>query len=106
MPYSVALHFDDSAGRDEVDYWLERIEQMVPAIEKTEVIRRGEYMDAEKISDDELGRQVRFDLPDGGEVVGTLEAYYPAGRHEVSRALIVNGTAHVLTYGTVHVAGD
>ena len=104
MAYGIDVEFAEDVPADEVGEWLTMMEKMFPEGTELTFTNIEEYREAELLTGEDIGRTVRFDSPDGGVVSGKLEAIYPAGRHEVSVALIVNGTAHVLTYGIVYLS--
>lgn len=103
--YSLCIEFETASTKQEVTDWFSNIEPSLPQGATATIKQSDTIKAAEELTKDDIGSEVHFTLPDTSEVGGTLDAVFPAGRHAVSRVLVVNGTAHLLNYGLVRV-GD
>jgi hypothetical protein len=103
MPYTLTIDFDEAQGREDVFGWFKTIADELPDNATATITRATEVVFAEALKEEHIGATVKFTNTDGGEVTGTLEHVFPAGRHGVSRTLVVNGTAYTTTFGLVTV---
>jgi len=103
MPYTINVEFDRLATHAEVETWMTNLSSQVPESAKVTLSRPAELRSAEDLNKNDIGSTVTFAVPDGGAVSGTLQNVFKAGRHEVSRVLVVNDIAHLLTYGVVTI---
>jgi len=106
MSYSLKIEFDHNVSEEAVNEWISGAAHSLPGDEHAFTVKMDEEIfNAEQLTDEEIGKHVRFAIPNGGEVQGTLDTIFPVGNPDShARVLVVDGLAHMITYGLVRVS--
>lgn len=102
--YQANFSFGSDVGVAEAHEWFDMLKAQLP--EGTEGTLSSEplVLEVEDLTDAYIGHKVKVYVDKKtGEVEGTLDAVFPAGRQQIARALVIDGVVHTVLYGTVQV---
>ena len=105
MKYALNVEFEDNALHEEVAQWLDAIVlPSAPEGTRATINLEETLRNSEDLSEEDIGRTVRFHAKNGVVVNVTLDAIYPSHVHEQARLLIVNGVGYDMSFGLVGVS--
>lgn len=99
------FEFGANLTPEEAQEWIATVREQLPDGASGTVKTVPLMLEVENLTEQHIGEHVKVYVDKHtGEVEGTLDALYVAGRQGIARTLVINGTAYTLTYGIVQLS--
>lgn len=102
--YEANFKFGSDIGIDEAAEWFNILKSSLPEGTESSLSSEPLVIEVENVTDAYIGHKIRAYIDkDTGTVEGTLDKVYPAGRHRLARALVIDGVVYTVLFGSVQV---